>query len=179
MKIAARTLTHARVEIINRIAFIAEAFAAEVSEAMAPRNEYPLNWVGWLDGFDRGVGHSFCEPRAWAIQKPYNQRHSSSEQRTFEMILSSPVLRAGKNLQVCWFFPPQCCAPARIFRFVGLFLLIEFLACRRRISSKSHPTRTQSVHCLSSLFELSNDLPGRHERKGNTVSQDVATGHTR
>ena len=30
MKIAARTLTHARVEIINRIAFIAEAFAADL-----------------------------------------------------------------------------------------------------------------------------------------------------
>jgi hypothetical protein len=39
MKIAARTLTHARVEIINRIAFIAEVFAAEVSEAMAA-----INW---------------------------------------------------------------------------------------------------------------------------------------
>ena len=24
-----------------------------------------------------------------------------------------------------------------------------------------------------SLFELSNDLPGTHERKGNTVSQDA------
>jgi hypothetical protein len=165
-------------------------------------NEYPLNWVGWLDVDHSGTGRNVAwvalntrsRTRAWfprsvgyalsittksknvvllvsivelatrfvnhvhgLSRNHINQRHSSLEQRTFEMILSSPVLRAGKNLQVCWFFPPQCSAPARTFRFVGLFLLIEFLACRRRISSKSHPTRTQSVHCLSSLFELSND----------------------
>jgi hypothetical protein len=110
-------------------------------------NEYPLNWVGWLDVDHSGTGRNVAwvalntrsRTRAWfprsvgyalsittksknvvllvsivelatrfvnhvhgLSRNHINQRHSSLEQRTFEMILSSPVLRAGKNLQVCW-----------------------------------------------------------------------------